>query len=274
MRRSIVIWNTEEAGRTLNVDLRSLPATLEGKEITVHTMDGGRPRSVFIQSVSSPVTSLRNLLIPKQGMVMLEIGKKQEQKTIKMARYARHYSMVPRTGTQAPPSGQGHYEIRKDSLVASTADNTGIAMASVVLAGVPENREYSIDADLSVSGLPESSAEGALVMRVDYLDRNQSLSAQYFVAEGHEGPSRLDGSPFGFLPATHYTEKRFDCRWRNDQPTHRAIDARRLGYRRRRAKKNPRFPASARNGTDYSRGQTIRQTKLALANSSETESSS
>ena len=52
------------------------------------------------------------------------------------------------------------------------------------------------------------------------------------------------------------------------------LAARRLGYRRRGAKKNPRFPASARNGTDYSRGQTIRQTKLALANSSETESSS
>ena len=204
----IIIWNTDEAGRSLNVDLRSLPASLEGKEISLHTMDGGRPLSVFLQSASSPVTSLRNLLIPKQGMVMVEIGKKQEQKTIKMARYARHYSLVPRTGTQAPPSGQGHYEIRKDSLVASTADNTGIGMASVVLAGVPENPEYSIDADLSVSGLPESSAEGALVMRVDYLDRNQSLSAQYFVAERHEGPSRLDGVPFGFLPATHYSEKK------------------------------------------------------------------
>ena len=141
-------------------------------------------------------------------MVMVEIGKKQEQKTIKMARYARHYSLVPRTGTQAPPSGQGHYEIRKDSLVASTADNTGIGMASVVLAGVPETPQYSIDADLSVSGLPESSAEGALVIRVDYLDRNQSLSAQYFVAERHEGPSRLDGVPFGFLLATHYSKKK------------------------------------------------------------------
>jgi hypothetical protein len=141
-------------------------------------------------------------------MVMIEIGKPEAAKMVKKARYARHYAWVPRTGTQAPPTGQGHYEIGKDSLVASTADNTGIGMAGVVLAGVPNKPGYSIDADLSASGLPASSAEGALVLRVDYLDQNQSLSAQYYLAGSHKGASRLDGIPFWVAPAINTSENK------------------------------------------------------------------
>ena len=191
----IIIWNTNDAERTLSVDLKHIPETLEGKEIRLQTLDSGLPRSGFFQSASSPVTSLRNLQIPPQGMVMVEIGQPEEPKMVNKARYARHYAFVPRTGTQAPPSGQGYYEIRKDSLVASTADNTGIGLAGVVLAGVPNDPAYSIDADLSASGLPASSAEGGLALVVDYLDRNQSLSSEYYVASNHQGASLLEGGP-------------------------------------------------------------------------------
>ena len=128
-------------------------------------------------------------------MIMVEIGKPEEPKMVQKARYARHYAFVPRTGTEAPPAGQGHYEIRKDSMIVSTADNTGIGQAGVVLAGVPNDPEYSIDADLSASGLPVSSVEGALALRVDFLDRNQSLSSEYYVANNHQGASLLEGVP-------------------------------------------------------------------------------
>ena len=137
-------------------------------------------------------------------MVMIEIGKSEEPKMVKKARYARHYAWVPRTGTEAPPTGQGHYEIREDSLVASTADNTGIGLAGVVFAEVPNDAGYSIQADLSASGLPASSVEGALVLRVDYLDRNQSLSSQHYMASNHKGADRLDW----VSPTTNYSEKK------------------------------------------------------------------
>ena len=191
----IIIWNTNDAERTLSVDLKHIPETLEGKEIRLHTLGSGLPRSSIVQSASSPVTSLRNLQIPPQGMVMVEIGKPEEPKMVKKARYARHYAFVPRTGTEAPPAGQGHYEIRKDSLIASTADNTGIGIAGVVFAGVPNDPGYSIDADLSASGLPASSAEGALVLAVDYLDRNQSVYSEYYLARNHQGASLLEEEP-------------------------------------------------------------------------------
>ena len=74
--------------------------------------------------------------------------------------------------------------------MASTADETGIGLAGVVLSDLPTDLSYLLEAKLTTSGLPASSEDGVLGLRLDYLDRNRSLSTEYFLANDHYGSQR------------------------------------------------------------------------------------
>ena len=49
---------------------------------------------------------------------------------------------------------------------------------------------------MPASGLPSSSTVGVLALRLDYLDRERSLSTEYFLAEDHRGTKRLEHVSF------------------------------------------------------------------------------
>ena len=192
----VIVWNTSSETRSLKIDLRDLAPALAGKDLIVHTMGGGRPQSSKGQVAASPLTRVATLQVPGHGIVKLEIGNPPPPPGLSKARYARHYAWVPRTGTEEPPAGQGHYQIKENSLVASTADKSGIGLAGVVLSDVPTDSDYLLVADLTASGLPSSSTEGVLALRLDYLDRDRSLLTEYFLAEDHRGTKRLEDVPF------------------------------------------------------------------------------
>jgi len=207
-RARVIVWNTASEPRKLDVDLKNISPVLDGRNLYVHKIDGGQPQARMEMVTTSPLTTFANLEVPGRGIVMLKVGDPIPAIGLRQARYARHYSWVPRTGTEEPPAGEGHYQVREASLVASTADETGIGLAGVVLSDLPTDLSYLLEAKLTTSGLPASSEDGVLGLRLDYLDRNRSLSTEYFLANDHYGSQRLEDVSFWVSSPDNPLEKR------------------------------------------------------------------
>lgn len=191
-RASILLWNKGSEEKSLKLDLKNLDRNLvrNHAKLTV-TQIKKKPdedkvlKQLNIKSVDTTIS----LSIPANGIITVQAGKEDDSPVLSYAKYARDQTWVPRLGKgkTGAPKGMGHYDKPSDRLIVSVNGSDGVGLAGVTLKDVPKGDHYNITATLSESGLPHSSKNGLLGIRVDYLDGNDSLKTVIYRDSRYRG---------------------------------------------------------------------------------------